>query len=157
MSISAAGVVSWPAPVAGFINNPAVQPTINNMFPFYNGLKNGYYRNQNISRTGYLERDVADYDTKSLKLNAALHWRINDKVEAIFQGNVGSGTTVYTGADRYSITNFMLSQYKIPNSCWVTKAADCNNKKAIEKLTKMFLSLIIFNCLKHLINQFHIN
>ncbi|MFC3881115.1 TonB-dependent receptor [Algoriphagus namhaensis] len=65
-----------------------------------------------VSRTGYDERDVADYGTTSLKLNAALHWRINDRVEAIFQGNYGTGTTVYTGADRYSIANFNLGQYK---------------------------------------------
>lgn len=65
-----------------------------------------------VSRTGYLERDLADYNTESLKLNAALHWRINDRVEAIFQGNYGAGTTVYTGADRYSITGFNIGQYK---------------------------------------------
>jgi outer membrane receptor protein involved in Fe transport len=65
-----------------------------------------------VSRTGYLERDLADYGTKSLKLNAALHWRLNDNVEAIFQGNYGIGTTVYTGADRYSITGFSIGQYK---------------------------------------------
>lgn len=65
-----------------------------------------------VSRTGYLERDLADYGTKSLKLNAALHWRLNDNVEAIFQGNYGTGTTVYTGADRYSITGFNIGQYK---------------------------------------------
>ncbi len=65
-----------------------------------------------VSRTGYRESDLADYDTKSLKFNAALHWRITDNVEAILQGNYGFGTTVYTGADRYSIANFNLGQYK---------------------------------------------
>jgi outer membrane receptor protein involved in Fe transport len=65
-----------------------------------------------VSRTGYNERDLADYTTKSLKFNGALHYRINDKVEAILQANLGTGTTVYTGADRYSLSNFLLSQYK---------------------------------------------
>jgi outer membrane receptor protein involved in Fe transport len=65
-----------------------------------------------VSRTGYKESDIADYGTKSLKLNAALHYRINDRIEAIIQGNYGFGTTVYTGADRYSIANFKLGQYK---------------------------------------------
>lgn len=72
----------------------------------------GLIPNTFVSRTGFAERDVADYGTTSLKLNAALHWRINDRVEAIFQGNYGTGTTVYTGADRYSIANFSLGQYK---------------------------------------------
>lgn len=77
-----------------------------------------------LSRTGYMERDVADYGTKSLKFNAALHWRLNDRVEAIFQGNYGTGTTVYTGADRYSIANFSMGQYKaeLRGANWYVRA-----------------------------------
>ncbi len=77
-----------------------------------------------VSRTGYAERDLADYNTKSIKFNAALHWRLNDRVEAIFQGNYGYGTTVYTGADRYSIANFNLGQYKaeLRGSHWYVRA-----------------------------------
>lgn len=69
-------------------------------------------QNTFVSRTGYNERDLADYGTKSLKLNAALHWRVTDKTEAILQASQGFGTTVYTGADRYSIANFSMGQYK---------------------------------------------
>jgi len=65
-----------------------------------------------VSRTGYQENTLADYGTKSLKLNAALHYRLNDKVEAIIQGNYGFGTSIYTGVDRYSIKNFTLWQAK---------------------------------------------
>jgi outer membrane receptor protein involved in Fe transport len=81
-------------------------------------------QNTFVSRTGYNERDLADYGTKSLKLNAALHWRITDKVEAILQGNQGFGTTVYTGADRYSIANFKMGQYKaeVRGSNWFLRA-----------------------------------
>lgn len=66
-----------------------------------------------VSRTGYNERDLADYDTKNLKVNAALHYRINSGLELLAQGSYGTGTTVYTGADRYSIKNFRMGQYKI--------------------------------------------
>jgi iron complex outermembrane recepter protein len=65
-----------------------------------------------VSRTGYEENTLADYTTKSLKLNAALHYRINDKIEFILQGNYGYGTSIYTGSDRYSIKNFTLWQGK---------------------------------------------
>ena len=65
-----------------------------------------------VSRTGYEENTLADYATKSLKLNATLHYRLNDKVEAILQGNYGFGTSLYTGSDRYSIKNFTLWQAK---------------------------------------------
>ncbi|MDJ1496842.1 TonB-dependent receptor [Cytophagaceae bacterium DM2B3-1] len=65
-----------------------------------------------VSRTGYAERDLANYNTHSLKLSGALHWRITEGVEAILQANYGTGTTVYTGSDRYSLANFNLGQYK---------------------------------------------
>lgn len=95
--------------VAGGLLPAAVLPLIPNTF---------------VSRTGYLERDIADYGTKSLKLNAALHWRLNDRVEAILQGNYGFGTTVYTGSDRYSIANFNLAQYKaeLRGANWYVRA-----------------------------------
>ncbi|MCZ2471770.1 TonB-dependent receptor plug domain-containing protein [Aquirufa ecclesiirivi] len=68
--------------------------------------------NVNISREGYAERDLASYANRNMKFNAALHYRFNDKVELILQGSYGQGTTVYTGADRYSIKNFSMGQYK---------------------------------------------
>lgn len=103
----------WPAAVAGFLNVPSVQSTINSMFPFYNGLKNSYYRNQNVSRTGYLEKDLVDYNTLNVKLNAGLHWKITDKIEASWNTYFGTGTTVYTGANRYSLRNFRMAQHKL--------------------------------------------
>ncbi len=65
-----------------------------------------------VNRTGYQERALVDYDTKSLKLSGALHYRFSDKLEGILQANWGSGTTVYTSSDRYYIKDFVLAQYK---------------------------------------------
>ena len=66
-----------------------------------------------VSRTGYQEKDLVDYNTKSFKANAALHYRINEKIEAIAQVNYGYGTTVYTGTGRYSLRDFNLTQAKL--------------------------------------------
>ncbi|TAE38681.1 MAG: TonB-dependent receptor [Runella slithyformis] len=66
----------------------------------------------NLSRTGYRERDLVDYTAKSMKFNASVHYRLNENVEAILQANWGTGTTVYTGADRYYIDKFTIGQYK---------------------------------------------
>ncbi|MCP9766033.1 carboxypeptidase-like regulatory domain-containing protein [Lacihabitans soyangensis] len=68
--------------------------------------------NAPVSRTGFLERDLVDYNTKSFKTNVALHHRFSEKVEFIAQANFGLGTTVYTGAARYSLSNFRIGQYK---------------------------------------------
>lgn len=67
----------------------------------------------NVSRTGYNEIDLMDYNTKSFKANAALHYRINEKVEMIGQLNYGYGTTVYTGTGRYGLRNFNILQGKL--------------------------------------------
>lgn len=69
--------------------------------------------NTTISRTGFYEKDLVDYNTKSFKSNMALHYRINEKVEAIGQVNYGYGTTVYTGTGRYSLRNFNITQAKL--------------------------------------------
>jgi outer membrane receptor protein involved in Fe transport len=66
-----------------------------------------------VSRTGYEERDLTDYDVYSLKLNGALHYRINDNMEAVYQYNFGQGTANYTGSNRFSINNFTLQQHRL--------------------------------------------
>jgi iron complex outermembrane recepter protein len=73
----------------------------------------GLVPNRSVSRTGYIERDMVDYNTKSLKFNGAIHYRLSEKVELIGQLNYGKGTTVYTGATRYSLRDFFLTQAKI--------------------------------------------
>ncbi len=100
----AAGIALFPAPF---------QPSVQQMMPFYIGLRNGYYRNQNISRTGYAEKDLVDYNTLNVKLNGGLHWKITDKIEASWNTYFGTGTTVYTGANRYSLRNFRMAQHKL--------------------------------------------
>lgn len=69
--------------------------------------------NQSVSRTGYLERDVVDYNTKSFKANGAVHYRLTEKIEAIAQVNYGFGTTVYTANGRYSLRDFSVTQGKL--------------------------------------------
>ncbi|WP_338872893.1 TonB-dependent receptor [Spirosoma sp. SC4-14] len=100
-------IASTPIPQAGNMTLPQLtgltpQQIFNSIIP-----------NLNIARTGYKESDLVNYDATNLKLNGALHYRLNDNVEAIFQANWGTGTTVYTGADRYYIKGFKLGQYKL--------------------------------------------
>lgn len=66
-----------------------------------------------VSRTGYEERDVTDYNVYSLKLNGALHYRINENMVLSYQYNFGQGTANYTGSNRFSINNFTLQQNKL--------------------------------------------
>jgi len=77
------------------------------------GVKNNAIANQDVSRTGYNEVNLVDYDTKSLKTSGSLHYRFTPTIEAIAQINWGTGTSVYTGSDRYSLRNFSIGQYKL--------------------------------------------
>lgn len=65
-----------------------------------------------VSRTGYEERDVTDYNVYSTKLNGALYYRINGNMQVSYQYNFGQGTANYTGSNRFSINNFTLQQHK---------------------------------------------
>ena len=97
---------------------PATGPTaplnagITALQPFYLGLQNNIFGGQLVSRTGYDEADVVDYNAYSVKLNAGAYYNITSDIEASLLLYWGAGTTVYTGADRYALKNFKLGQYK---------------------------------------------
>ncbi|GGX07699.1 membrane protein [Aquimarina muelleri] len=70
--------------------------------------------NQSVSRTGYDEQDLNEYRAESIKFDAAMHYRpFADDFEIIYNGKIGKGTTIYQGANRYSIRNFFLQQHKL--------------------------------------------
>ena len=104
-----------PAQIGGFIGSlPAsLRTPVTNMIPFYFGLRNNVIPNAPVTRTGYEEKDLVDYNAKSIKTSSSLHYKITNSIEAIAQANWGTGTTVYTGLDRYSIRNFSIGQYKL--------------------------------------------
>ena len=65
-----------------------------------------------VSRTGYEEKDLMNYNVYSLKLNGALHYRLSDDIEAIYQYNFGRGTASYTGSSRFDLNNFVLQTHR---------------------------------------------
>ncbi len=79
---------------------------------------------QSVSRTGYTEKEVVNPNTVNLKLSGSLHYKITNNTEAVIAGYWGTGNTVYTGSDRYSIVNFKMGQYKVElnNKNWSLRA-----------------------------------
>ena len=67
----------------------------------------------NVSRTGYNEDQVVNENTINFKVSGSLNYKITPGVEAILSGNWGTGNTVYTGSDRYSLRNLKMGQYKL--------------------------------------------
>ncbi|MBT8323968.1 MAG: TonB-dependent receptor [Winogradskyella sp.] len=67
-----------------------------------------------VSRTGYNERDLTNYNAESIKADWGLYFRPwADDFEIQYVGKVGSGNTIYQGANRYNIKNFFLQQHKL--------------------------------------------
>jgi hypothetical protein len=66
-----------------------------------------------VSRTGYTEQQVTDPNTINFKLGGALHYKLTNSIEAIASGFWGTGNTVYTGSDRYSLRDLKMGQYKV--------------------------------------------
>ena len=77
----------------------------------------------NVHRTGYQERDLVDYNTKNLKANLGLYYKIKEDLVLSTGFNFGSGTTVYQGDNRFSLKNILFGQAKIelkkPNDFFV--------------------------------------
>jgi iron complex outermembrane recepter protein len=66
-----------------------------------------------VSRTGYEEKDLANYGVYSLKLNGALHYKIREDLELIYQLNFNQGTANYTGSSRFALNDFKLIQNRV--------------------------------------------
>jgi hypothetical protein len=68
----------------------------------------------NVSRTGYNERDLTDYGARSFKADVGLHFRpTGGSLEISYNGKIGTGNTIYQGANRYYLKNFLMQQHKI--------------------------------------------
>jgi outer membrane receptor protein involved in Fe transport len=103
-----------------------VFPTVARQAPFLKNfldtLNNG--APINVTRTGYAEKDVVNNNTLNVKVSGGLHFKINKNIEASLSGYWGTGNTVYTGSDRYSLRNLNMGQYKLEfnSKNWLLRA-----------------------------------
>ncbi len=87
--------------------NPALTPAVNAI------LASDGVQPFNVSRTGYREVDMINNTTLNVKLSGGLYYKITPNIEASLTGNYGTGNSVYTGSDRYSLKNLKVGQYKL--------------------------------------------
>lgn len=89
-----------------------VATTIN--FDAAAGFPTGTVGSAFVSRTGYDEIDLANYKAESVKTDFSVHYKpFADDFEIVYNGRVGRGNTIYQGANRYSIKNFIMQQHKL--------------------------------------------
>jgi iron complex outermembrane receptor protein len=68
---------------------------------------------QLVTRTGFKEADIHDYDTYNFRSRLSLNYRINPVLELELQGGYTIGTSIYTAQTRYSLNNFQAYNSKL--------------------------------------------
>ncbi|AZJ32791.1 CarboxypepD_reg-like domain-containing protein [Tenacibaculum mesophilum] len=84
--------------------NPLITPAIINSLP-----------DEKITRTGYDESSLVDYDSNGLKFDASLHYRPweNENLEIIWNSRFARGKNIYQGANRYVQDGFSFEQHRL--------------------------------------------
>ena len=75
-----------------------------------------------VARTGYDERDLVDYTIKSLKADAALHYRFRPGVELAYTYRVAGFDNVYQRSNRFRLQNYRLQQHALTLTTPVVQA-----------------------------------
>lgn len=67
-----------------------------------------------LRRTGFDEEVLLDnMDAESKKFDAALHYRINDKMEALYNYRFGGGSSIYQGSAKFVLRDFTQQFHKL--------------------------------------------
>ncbi|HSN09066.1 MAG TPA: carboxypeptidase-like regulatory domain-containing protein, partial [Hanamia sp.] len=107
------------ADIRSNVFNPLAQAA-----PFYAPYINSFPASMPVSRTGYNEADIVNPKTFNLKVFGEASYKITDNTSLNAEGYWGTGNTVYTGSDRYSLLNLKIGQYKVElvNTHWFLRA-----------------------------------
>lgn len=66
------------------------------------------------TRTGFREEDLLDNrDSKTIKGDVALHYRITDKIEVLYNYRYGGGSSIYQGTEKYVLRDFSQQFHKV--------------------------------------------
>ncbi|MGW8123154.1 TonB-dependent receptor [Roseivirga echinicomitans] len=66
-----------------------------------------------VTREGYREEDLVEYNSHSVKLNGALHFKLTKNSELSLSSFYGKASTMITGDDRIALRDFSIQQHKV--------------------------------------------
>jgi len=101
-----------PQVIAGIAESQGIEPGT----PEYEELYNSaipYFPDQKVTRTGWIENDLAEDKTKNFRIGGSLHYFINERTESVVQTNYAQGTSVYTAQNRFAAREFNILSGKI--------------------------------------------
>ena len=112
-------------------------------------------RNYQVARTGYDEKDVADYALSVLKADAALHYRLAPAAELAYTYRVATFDNVYQRSNRFRLQGYGLQQHALQLSGPVLQARaylnqentgrSYNLRSAAENLDRGFKTDAVWN------------
>jgi iron complex outermembrane recepter protein len=74
----------------------------------------GTFGTLDLRRTGFREADILDNDdAKSMKADLALHYRITDRLELLYNYRYGGGSSIYQGTEKYALRDFTQQFHKL--------------------------------------------
>lgn len=68
-------------------------------------------KNYVVSRTGYYENEIADYNLQNIKTDAAIHFRPKENIEIIYTYRFADLDNVYQRTNRFRLNNYRLQQH----------------------------------------------
>lgn len=87
--------------------SPFTQSALLNVLP-------NLFKDISVNRTGFREELIVDnMEAKSVKADAAVHYRINEKMELSYNYRYGTGNTIYQGGERYALRQFSVQFHKL--------------------------------------------
>lgn len=66
-----------------------------------------------VTRKGYQEGELVDYNAENIKFSGALHFKLNPTMELIAESFYGRASTMITGDDRIALRDFEIYQHKL--------------------------------------------
>lgn len=113
VNLAILGLSSDWATLAGQLSGNSQISGVQKGVPANSYVQNGFLPNQVVSATPFREHQLIDYGAENIKGNIGLYFRPNDNVELSYLWNAGFGTSIYTGAQRYSLANFGIQQHRL--------------------------------------------
>lgn len=74
----------------------------------------GTFGTLDLRRTGFREEDILDNDeARSMKADVALHYKLTDKMELLYNWRFGGGSSIYQGTEKYALRDFTQQFHKL--------------------------------------------
>lgn len=86
---------------------PEYENTVNTVLGIFN--EDSTFK---LTRTGWQEKDLVNYDAYNAKANLAIHYKLGGDTRAILAGSYAVGQAIYSAQNRFSISDFELFNVK---------------------------------------------